>query len=590
MKKILKVAISIIIMVSLCGQIMISFADKKTANSLYGDNMLEYLQGDNDNLLLNRKNYVYMNLVENFKSNGVACYCLKILDTYTKIGAEPNKEKYIEILLNIIATYDLDNASSIAEQYKIDNKKTFKDYTLDFVRMSNDVVSIVNGNSSSVSQLESSIAIAIDGLSVLAKNTDNWITAISNLETIIQNYEKYDGFLELIEEKSEGELKEAATILRKGMSEAIEIKLSTYIEVSNENFENYSEFFFSDVFFTILKQSPQYSSDENMKFFVDCGDNIVTKIGTLKSSLDLGVMIGKLVGNIAVGGENKVNRLLEMMALHDISVILQGEIIDLSNEFIEKYGSEDEEAVIERYVLYSQYLVDCRIRGEYCIYSVVADDAGLLSWFNKEDAEDAKLWYENKVKKILSIQNKLLDINNIEFIINNVEFEHYYDDSGEYGIFIGKTDKGNTVWVYETKHYEPTELDQIVDIGLKNSIYYLSEAGKIITLDLRTGNILWENSDFGGAGISYTFDDNGILYVCGFYGPDLHIIDQNGITIERYEEFVVDGIRYYWPYEMKYKDGCILIKYDMSDETLEIQDPILVYDIINGTVSNFYSF
>ena len=387
MKKILKVAISIIIMVSLCGQIMISFADKKTANSLYGDNMLEYLQGDNDNLLLNRKNYVYMNLVENFKSNGVACYCLKILDTYTKIGAEPNKEKYIEILLNIIATYDLDNASSIAEQYKIDNKKTFKDYTLDFVRMSNDVVSIVNGNSSSVSQLESSIAIAIDGLSVLAKNTDNWITAISNLETIIQNYEKYDGFLELIEEKSEGELKEAATILRKGMSEAIEIKLSTYIEVSNENFENYSEFFFSDVFFTILKQSPQYSSDENMKFFVDCGDNIVTKIGTLKSSLDLGVMIGKLVGNIAVGGENKVNRLLEMMALHDISVILQGEIIDLSNEFIEKYGSEDEEAVIERYVLYSQYLVDCRIRGEYCIYSVVADDAGLLSWFNKEDQQ-----------------------------------------------------------------------------------------------------------------------------------------------------------------------------------------------------------
>ena len=134
----------------------------------------------------------------------------------------------------------------------------------------------------------------------------------------------------------------------------------------------------------------------------------------------------------------------------------------------------DEEAVIERYVLYSQYLVDCRIRGEYCIYSVVADDAGLLSWFNKEDAEDAKLWYENKVKKILSIQNKLLDINNIEFIINNVEFEHYYDDSGEYGIFIGKTDKGNTVWVYETKHYEPTELDQIVDIGLKNSIYYLT--------------------------------------------------------------------------------------------------------------------
>ena len=410
MKRFQKVIIIIVLIFFSFGQIMISFADKKTANSLYGDNMLEYMRGNDDNLLLLHKNYGYMTLVENFKSDWVSLYFLKMTDIFARIGSEPDKVKYMEVLLNIIATYDLDNASVISEQNNLDNMKEFKDYTLDFMGMGKDAISIIIGNSSTASHLESSIVTAIDGLAVLANNTDTWITAISNLETIIQNYEKYDGFLKLIEEKGEDELKEAATILRKGMSEAFEIKLDTYLDVSNENFENYNEFFFSDVFFTILKQSSQYSSDENIKFFVDCGDNIVTKIGSLESSWDLGVMIGKLVGNVAVGGENIINRLLEMMALHDISVILQGEIIGLSNEFLKKYGTEEEEAVIESYVLYSQYLVGCRIRGEYCVYSTVANDAGLMSWFGKKSAEEAKTWYENKVDKILDIQNNLLNI------------------------------------------------------------------------------------------------------------------------------------------------------------------------------------
>lgn len=303
MKRILKLVISIIIMISLCGQIMITFAEKKTANSRYGDNMLEYIRGNDDNLLLLRKNYGYMTFVENFKSDWKSLYFLEMSDIFAQTGSEPDKRKYMEVLLNIIATYDLDNASVISEQNNLDNMKEFKDYTLDVIEMGKDAISIIIGNNSTASQLESSIVTAIDGLSVLAKNTDNWINAISDLETIIQNYEKYDSFLKLIEEKGEGELKEAANILRNGMSEAIEIKLNTYIDVSNENFENYSEFFFSDVFFTILKQSPQYSSDENIKFFVDCGDNIVTKIGTLESSWDFGVMIGKLVGNVGVVSE-----------------------------------------------------------------------------------------------------------------------------------------------------------------------------------------------------------------------------------------------------------------------------------------------
>lgn len=347
MKRFIKLFVIIMVMLSLCGQVMFVFANEsKKAYSQFGDNMLEYIQGYNDDLLLYRKNYGYMAFVEKFQSDWVSLYFLEMSDIFAKTGSEPNKEKYMEVLLNIIATYDLDNATTISEQYSLDNIKGFKDYALDFMEMGEEAISVVIGNSPTASQFETSIATAINGLSVLAGNTDNWINAISDLETIVQNYEKYDGFLKLIEEKGDGELKEAAVMLRKGMSEALEIKLSTYAEISNENFKEYSEFFFSDIFFEILKQTPQYNLDENIKFFVDCGDSIVTKAGTLKSSWNLGVMIGKLVGNVAVGGENVINRLLEMMALHDISVIIQEEIIDLSSEFIEKYGTSEEETII----------------------------------------------------------------------------------------------------------------------------------------------------------------------------------------------------------------------------------------------------
>ena len=63
-----------------------------------------------------------------------------------------------------------------------------------------------------------------------------------------------------------------------------------------------------------------------------------------------------------------------------------------------------------------------RIRGEYCLYSVVAEDAGLLSWFNKNSAEEARLWYDDKTKKVLAIQNNLLQVYE-----EDIEISSYFD-------------------------------------------------------------------------------------------------------------------------------------------------------------------
>ena len=54
--------------------------------------------------------------------------------------------------------------------------------------MGKDAVSVMVGTSSQVSKLENELEIAVNGVYTLADNTNNWIEAISNLETITQDY------------------------------------------------------------------------------------------------------------------------------------------------------------------------------------------------------------------------------------------------------------------------------------------------------------------------------------------------------------------------------------------------------------------
>lgn len=410
MKQIINMILIVALLVVTCTPVLAKEKNNNETYSVAGEKLLDYLQTNNEKLLVLRSNYGYMTFVKEFRSSVLALYLLEMTDKLIDTGAEPDKEKYMEILVHIIATYDMDNASDVSEQKKSDNLKSCKDYAMDCAEMSAKAVSIMTGNNPATSELETSISTAIDGLSVLMNNTDNWIEGLSNLETIVQDYSNHDEFLRLIEENSEGNLKNAAKTLRKGMAEAIRIKLDTYSKISNENYKEYQEFFFSDVFFNVLKQTPEYESDEALKFFVDSGDKIISKVNILESSWELGKMIGTLVGDVAVGGEDLINRVLEMMAVYDISVILQDKILEVGNEFLMNYENNVKINIVENYVMFSQYLIGCRIRGEYCLYSTVANDAGLLSWFSKESAKEAEEWYNIKVERILTIQKSLLKV------------------------------------------------------------------------------------------------------------------------------------------------------------------------------------
>ena len=447
------------------------------------DKMIEYLNSDSKKRLLLRDNYGYMTCIEKFNSDVTFLYLLNMSDLFINSGTRPDKTKYMEVLINIIASYDLDYADDISKQKEMDNLKSFKDYALDCAEMGAQAISVMTGVSSSTTPLEEDISTAVDGLSVLAKNTNNWIESLSNLETVVQDYSAHSDFLELVAQKAkDSDLKEAAKTVKESLSKAIKIKLNTYSKISNENFKNYEEFFFSDGLFAAIKQTSDYASDESLKFFTECGE----KVFVLKDAWDLGVSIGKMVGNVVVGGEDLINRVLEMMALHDISDISVNGLFEAESNVVSNIYNNNSDGVTN-YINLSQYLIMTRIRGEYCLYSIVAKDAGLLSWFNKESQEDAKKWYDGKVKKLSAIQEKLLAV----FKVNdNQDLQPNNDISSD--------------------NFQNTSPQQITAFDLidKSSSEIIEMMGGDFECKLDDDSVGFVYSGFGSSGVLWIFNEN----------------------------------------------------------------------------------
>ena len=439
------------------------------------EKLFDYLQTDYAGALQKNSDYEYIQFVNNFNSSWVSLYFLYMADYFADTGVEPDEEKYKEVLLNIIQTYDSNKSGEIANQKKLDNLKTFEDYGKDTVKIGAQAISTMSGISASTSQLEESDSMAVDGLAVLIDSTENWLDALSNLETVVQNYSYYSEFLKIVESNADGALKKAATSLKETLDFGAKIKLETYLDVTNENYERWGEEFFSDVFFSACKLTDEYENDSELRWFVNSGQNIAEKLEGLSDSWELGKMIGTLVGNLAVGGENLADRLMETMAIKDISEILSDNLQDMIIEqFHEIVGTEKEVDFVSKYVTISQFLIDCRIRGEYCWYSIISNDAGLLSWFNKETGKNANEVYTSLVNLMGKIQGELEKV----------------------------LEKPSTI-------FENMPSEYIFTSGA--GAWYTS-----ITLD-KDGSFtgIYEDSNIGDKGIGY---EKGTTYICEFSG------------------------------------------------------------------------
>lgn len=148
-----------------------------------------------------------------------------------------------------------------------------------------------------------------------------------------------------------------------------------------------------------------------------------------------------------------------------------------------------------------------------------------------------------------------------------VSFERSYTDGMEQAAITGLDDSGSVLWSIQTEAYPGTQLPNCSDIGIENGMYYYAEGGRILALDLSNGSTIWENAEFKGSAICHVMDENGIMYVCGYYGPDLFVIDKDGNTISRIDRFRDD---YNWPYQIELHEGILTIWYEQNGQSLQI--------------------
>ena len=400
-----------------------SFDAPVSVFSPLGERMWAYLQKERINDLIDRDNYGYMKAVANYQTDLTFLRLLNLADRLIDTGTKPDKKMYITILTNLVGLYELDNAAEISAQKERDNLKNFYDYGMDLISISANLVGMLESNS----DLETELKAAIDGVSVLISNTDSWISEISTLETLMQDYSSHDEFLALIENNSDGDLKEAAIAVRTGLKESLKIRLDAYKNVEEATREDLRDYIFSDYIFgedsfKALRETQMYANNEALRSFVDGGEKFIDAL----SAWETGKEIGKLIGNLVIGGEDLINRVMEMMALYDVSVILQSELLNtILPEFYET-GSED---AVTSFVSLSDYLVMARMRGEYCLYNTAAVDGGILTWFQGQYGEEAKAWYESKVSRLVEIKKKIdaiLIVPDDTSVINSYGI-HYYE-------------------------------------------------------------------------------------------------------------------------------------------------------------------
>lgn len=139
-----------------------------------------------------------------------------------------------------------------------------------------------------------------------------------------------------------------------------------------------------------------------------------------------------------------------------------------------------------------------------------------------------------------------------------VEFVRCYDDAAHEYAVVTATGEDGVLWTFTTDLYDMTELDRTSDIGAWNDRYYLSAGGTILALDLESGKILWANDGFGGcpAGDDASIiGEDGTIYICGYYGPNLFIVDSEGET--KYQ--LSDEGDHYWAYKLELMEGGVNI-------------------------------
>lgn len=166
-------------------------------------------------------------------------------------------------------------------------------------------------------------------------------------------------------------------------------------------------------------------------------------------------------------------------------------------------------------------------------------------------------------------------ISDIEFYSQSTDGMMYYGQNistgdANYAYEIDAFLEDEMFWSYTTNNIvtELTGPEQLFVVH--GGIVYLFDDGKVTAADGLTSAVKWQY-DMGGYPSAWDFDDAGNIYLCGYYGPDLVVLDKNGKEL-RYESDIEGDVDHcFWPCMLVvnkgYNKGKVSIYFDYCDDT-----------------------
>lgn len=149
--------------------------------------------------------------------------------------------------------------------------------------------------------------------------------------------------------------------------------------------------------------------------------------------------------------------------------------------------------------------------------------------------------------------------------VYQVSFEHNYDESGEHAAII-VNDADGEVWRYETSVPEVAQIDAYAMLGETATSVYFLDKGVVKSFDITTGEVQWELTDYPMSTGASLVDEDGTLYVTGYFGSFYMVVSPAGEVLHHCPEAAEEDL--YWPYQMEFVGDKVRIYCESNEDAI----------------------
>lgn len=149
--------------------------------------------------------------------------------------------------------------------------------------------------------------------------------------------------------------------------------------------------------------------------------------------------------------------------------------------------------------------------------------------------------------------------------VYQVNYEHGYDESGEYAV-IAVCDAEGEIWRYENSTEEVAQIDCFSMLGETATSVYFLDNGVVKSFDIATGALQWELAEHRMSTGASLVDEDGTLYVCGYFGSFFMVVSPEGEVLALCAEAAQEDL--YWPYAMEFVGDKVRIYCESNEDAI----------------------